>query len=150
IDRAEVRQRALAALEALGPASRVPPERRALITDYLLGALPQAVADEVREHLGQSASERAWARAVRGELQSLAEHPLPDLPADSGSRADSEEAAPAPVDATPGAAGRDPERPASSRRGGAFVLAGSAAVVLAVVLILLLTSESTKRPAPRP
>ena len=37
IDRAAVRQRALQALDALGPHTRVAPERRALITDYLLG-----------------------------------------------------------------------------------------------------------------
>jgi len=43
IDRAAVRQRALAALDALGPQTRLAPERRALITDYLLGQLPGPV-----------------------------------------------------------------------------------------------------------
>ena len=59
IDRAGVRERALSAFDALGPQTRVPPERRALITDYLLGQLPPRVADDTREHLAQSASERA-------------------------------------------------------------------------------------------
>ena len=72
IDRAGVRERALAALDALGPQTRVPAERRALITDYLLGALPPRVADDVRDHLASSPSERAWARVVASELQSLA------------------------------------------------------------------------------
>ncbi len=80
IDRAGVRQRALAALDTLGPQTRVTPDRRALITDYLLDALPSPVASEVRERLGSSASERAWARAVASELADLAERPLPEIP----------------------------------------------------------------------
>jgi hypothetical protein len=151
IDRAEVRQRALAALDALGPATRVPAERRALITDYLLGALPQTVAEEVRQHLRQSASERAWARALSGELQGLAEHPLPEVPADGGSRGRPDEPATTPAAVTSGAGPDSPphaER-ASSRRGGALVLAGSA-VVVAVVLILLLTSGDKKHAPSRP
>ena len=44
IDRAAVRQRALAAFDALGPQTGVDEQRRALITDYLLGQLPPAVA----------------------------------------------------------------------------------------------------------
>jgi hypothetical protein len=150
IDRAGVRQRALAALDALGPPSRVGSERRALITDYLLGALPESVAGDVREHLTQSASERAWARAVRGELQGLSEGPLPEVPAGQGTSAPQEEpaavAATAPessAEAGPGAGG-----PASSRRGGALLLAASAAAVIAVVLVLVLTSgDSKKHPA---
>jgi hypothetical protein len=158
IDRAGVRQRALAALDALGPPTRVPPERRALITDYLLGALPGSVADDVHGHLSQSASERAWARAVSGELQGLSEGPLPEVPADPGTRVRHDEPAaqpPAPVDAAP-ETGAEAEpapgagRPASSRRGGALVLAASAAVVIAVVLVLVLTGGSSKKnPAPR-
>src|SRR5437588_3063637 len=51
IDRAAVRQRALAAFDALGPQTRVDADRRALITDYLLGQLPGAVADDTRNRL---------------------------------------------------------------------------------------------------
>ena len=47
IDRAGVRQRALAAFDALGPQTRVDPARRALLTDYILGQLPPRVAEEV-------------------------------------------------------------------------------------------------------
>jgi hypothetical protein len=81
IDRAAVRDRALAALDALGPAeTSVPLERRALITDYLLGQLPEAVNEQTRERLGSSPSERAWARVLASELAPLAAKPLPEIP----------------------------------------------------------------------
>ncbi len=87
IDRAAVRQRALAALDALGPQTRLAPERRALITDYLLGQLPGPVSDDTRNSLAGSASERAWARVVASELAPLATHELPEIPAeDAGGR----------------------------------------------------------------
>src|SRR5579864_613646 len=156
IDRAGVRQRALAALDALGPRTRVAPERRALITDYLLGALPPAVAEEVHGHLRQSASERAWARAVSAELRSIADGPLPEVPADPGPGARESE----PVAAAPGAQESPAQSPrggppkpvgpgASSRRGGAILLAAGAAVVLAVVLILVLPGVGHNHPAAR-
>jgi hypothetical protein len=151
IDRTGVRQRALAALDAIGPATRVPAERRALITDYLLGALPPAVADEVREHLGQSASERAWARAVSSELQPLAERPLPEVPADTGTRVRPETPDVTPAATPAAAADADPAPSAqtrSSRRGGALLLGASAVVVVAVVLVLVLTSGSTPKKHP--
>jgi hypothetical protein len=82
IERAAVRDRALAALDALGPQTRVSPERRALITDYLLDQLPESLVPEVRRHLAESASERAWARVVASELQPIAkERSLPEIPA---------------------------------------------------------------------
>jgi hypothetical protein len=80
IDRAAVRDRALAAFDALGPQTRVAPERRALITDYLLAQLPPRVSDEVRDRLAASASERAWARVLASELVPLATSPLPEIP----------------------------------------------------------------------
>jgi hypothetical protein len=86
VDRAGVRERALAAFDALGPQTRVPPERRALITDYLLGQLPPRVTDDTRERLGQSASERAWARVLASELAPLSAKPLPEIPVDGGGR----------------------------------------------------------------
>jgi hypothetical protein len=83
IERSAVRNRALAALDALGPQTRVAPERRALITDYLLSQLPRSLVPEVHRHLAQSASERAWARVVAAELQPIAkERTLPEIPAD--------------------------------------------------------------------
>jgi Sigma-70, region 4 len=152
IDRAVVRQRATAALDALGPPTRVPAERRALITDYLLGALPAGVAEEVREHLRQSASERAWARAVSSELQELSEAPLPEVPADPGGRTPSREPEPAAAVPAAAAAGEGPveHAPRSSRRGGAALLGGLAAIVIAVVLVLVLSGGGKKQPAQHP
>lgn len=150
IDRAGVRQRALAALDALGPETRVPAERRALITDYLLGALPAGVAEEVNHHLGQSASERAWARAVASELQPVAERPLPAVPTEGATDTVSDAEPTAETEAEPAAAvpagGGGPSRPGrvSSRRGGAILLAVGAAVIIAVVLILVLPSGGHK------
>jgi hypothetical protein len=84
IDRAAVRERALAALDALAPGTRVAPERRALITDYLLAQLPAPVAAETRQMLARSPGERAWARVVASELAPMAGGSLPEIPADAG------------------------------------------------------------------
>ena len=84
IDRAGVRERALAALDALGPQTRVPAERRGLITDYLLGALPPSVADEVRSRLAEL-GQRARVGAGRGlrAPARLAKDPLPEIPVEA-------------------------------------------------------------------
>ncbi|MDQ6804349.1 MAG: hypothetical protein M3065_05155 [Actinomycetota bacterium] len=81
IDRAAVRDRALAALDALGPSdSGVSPERRALITDYLLGQLPARVRDDTRERLATARGEREWAQALASELAPMSTKPLPEIP----------------------------------------------------------------------
>jgi hypothetical protein len=146
IDRAGVRQRALAALDALGPQTRVAPERRALITDYLLGALPPGLAEEVHSHLSQSASERAWARAVSTELQGIAERPLPEIPADAGIRMTADDGE-APVEDATASKTRHVEPGTSHRRGGAVLLIAGAAIVVAVVLILVLPGSGHKKPS---
>ena len=87
IDRAAVRERALGAFDALGPSTRVPPEQRALITDYLLGQLPEGAAQDTHRGLADSANERAWARVVASELGTLAAGPLPEIPTDGGAAA---------------------------------------------------------------
>src|SRR5579862_8728134 len=81
IDRAAARARALAAMDALGPQTGLDEERRALITDYLLGQLPTAVAAQAREQLATSPPEQAWARVVSSERTPLASDPLPEVPA---------------------------------------------------------------------
>jgi hypothetical protein len=83
IDRADVRQRALSALDAIGPETDVPAERRALITDYLLGALPPRVSDQVRNRLAATPPERAWARVIASELATISSGPLPEIPSDA-------------------------------------------------------------------
>jgi hypothetical protein len=110
IDRAAVRQRALSAFDAIGPQTRVDADRRALITDYLLGQLPDAVATDTRDRLATSASERAWARVLASELQPLAGGSLPDIPADGGQ---APAAAPAPAGA-PAPATAPTESPAAT------------------------------------
>lgn len=157
IDRAGVRERALAALDALGPQTGVPEQRRALITDYLLGALPARVSGDVRERLADSPGERAWARVVASELQPIATEPLPEIPTESTPREQEPEPAAA---AAPAAAPREPTEPArprrarvaraprSSRTGGAVLLAGGAAIVIAVVLVVVLSGGGgNKHPA---
>jgi hypothetical protein len=86
IDRAAVRARALAGFDALGPQTGVPPERRALITDYLLDQLPARVSEDVRERIAQSAAERAWARVLASELAPLTARPLPEIPVEARRR----------------------------------------------------------------
>lgn len=103
IDRAAVRERALNAFDALGPSTRVPAEQRALITDYLLGQLPEKVADDTHRGLAESANERAWARVVASELGTLAAGPLPEIPTDGA-----DAPAAAPVAARPEAAIAEP------------------------------------------
>jgi hypothetical protein len=117
IDRAGVRQRALTALDALGPEADVPAERRALITDYLLGALPPRVTEQVRERLAESPAERAWARVIASELAPIASGPLPEIPSDlTTARAAKAPPEPAP-EREPERAGEEP--PAGATRAAA-------------------------------
>jgi hypothetical protein len=151
IDRAGVRQRALAAFDALGPQTGVAPDRRALITDYLLGALPDGVAQDVRQHLGASASERAWARSIASELQGLSDRPLPEIPSNgrmphSEARAAAKRAAPAAVAVADGSPrDRPPHRP-GSRVGGAILLGLAAVVALVLVLVFVVFTGSNAHP----
>ncbi|MFL5832193.1 MAG: RNA polymerase sigma factor [Solirubrobacteraceae bacterium] len=116
IDRAAVRERALSALDALGPGTRVPAEQRALITDYLLGQLPGGVADNVHDRLAESASERAWARVVASELGTLARGPLPEIPVEGASDGDAGAVAAEAIE-EPVAADAAPEQPAAAAAG---------------------------------
>lgn len=167
IDRAAVRERALKGLEALGPETDVDPARRALIADYLLGQLPPRVAEGVRGELGTSASQRAWARVLAGEIAPLSSRPLPEIPpasqtaraehadheVDRGEPARGEPSdepaavAPLALSEAPGArtggrSERDPARPRprSSRTGGAILLGVVLLVVIAAVIVIITTS----------
>jgi hypothetical protein len=150
IDPAAVRERAHAALEALGPDTgrRLAPERRAEVSDYLLGQQSVSQRSATRDHLAGSAAARAWARVVADSLRPLAAEPLPEIPEEGPEdEADEEEAAPESAPRAPGRApitederARDVARePRSSRRGGA-VLLGGIGVLIAVVVVLLVTS----------
>jgi hypothetical protein len=161
IDRAAVRARALAAFDAIGPETGISAESRALVTDYLLGQLPERVAEQTRERLAGSPYDRAWARVVASELEPLAAEPLPEIPDGSRARSaaatSSEAEAAAPKTRTTGSeAGRQEarrrprlsDRP-SSRRGGAILLGVGVLVVVAVVVVLLAVTgggSSKKQP----
>lgn len=162
IDRAGVRARALAAFDEIGPETGISPESRALITDYLLGQLPDRVAEQTRERLADSPYERAWARVVASELESLAAGPLPEIPDASRGRspATAEAGAAAAASDSPAPGRTQPQRREpgrrrpprlsdrpSSRRGGAIMLGVGAIVVVAVVVVLvaLLSSGSSNK-----
>lgn len=118
IDRTAVRERALGAFEALGPETGVPAARRGAIADYLLGQLEPGAAEQTRDRIAQSPSERAWARVVAAELASLSGQPLPEIPA-----------SPAPAQARETPAARDeppvPVPPARLAPGNADAESGS-------------------------
>ncbi len=158
IDRAAVRQRALAAFDELGPQTGVPSEQRALITDYLLDQLPSSVSETTRDRLADSPPERAWARVVASELAPLASQPLPEIPVERSGREATPAAAPSAPAQRPEPASSGEPRPApsprrrreepggaspgdrrSSRTGGAILL-GLAALAAVVVAIILITS----------
>ncbi|MBV8998049.1 MAG: sigma-70 family RNA polymerase sigma factor, partial [Solirubrobacterales bacterium] len=155
IDRAAVRARALAAFDQLGPDTGVADEGRALITDYMLGQLPERMAASTRERLACTPSERAWARVLASELAPVAGKPLPEIP--DGSAADGPATAERDADAARQRRPRDrgqrrgrslSHRP-SSRRGGAIMLGvgGLAAVALVVVLLTFVNNGSSKHTA---
>ena len=77
-----VRERALAAVSALGSTAwLVPAHRRAQVTDWLLGQADPHTADEVCAYLRRSRPGLAWARSAADELGTLAGDRLPHLPA---------------------------------------------------------------------
>ena len=87
INPSRVRDRALAALDALGPQTSVSAEHKGMISDYLLGQSSAQEADQVRDLLADSPGERAWARVLSSELAPLASGPLPEIPTEGSSAA---------------------------------------------------------------
>src|ERR1700761_6088621 len=99
-DRAKVRERAQIALDPIGPHTEAAPEHQHRIADYLLGQLPDAEVQEVRDVLADSPSDRAWARVVASELAPLAgANPLPEIPVERSTPRPP--AAPPPTPAAP-------------------------------------------------
>jgi hypothetical protein len=164
-----VRDRARAALDALGPQTGVAAEDRARIGDYLLGQLPAEEIDHVRGLLAGSPGERAWARVLASELAPLASGSLPEIPVDASAGRPRDTVAPPPPPPSssetlkPGARlrlpgrGASPDRepgadegarPRSSRLGGMIVIAGGVIVVIVVLVIILTSGSSTPAPAP--
>ncbi|MGH2872856.1 MAG: hypothetical protein ACRDL5_10410, partial [Solirubrobacteraceae bacterium] len=97
LDPGAVRGRALAGAMALAPPTAAPPERTALICDYLLGQLDAAGIQQARALLAQSPGDRAWARLLAVSLGPLSSGPLPEIPV-----------APEPVALTPPTAVPEP------------------------------------------
>src|SRR3954465_5285227 len=128
-----VRERAVSALDGLGPREGVQlaPERRGEIADYLLGQQSASERQKTRELLEGSAAGRAWARVVAGELRPVAGDALPEIPAEG---AEVEEA----FGALQARQERKAEVESKSRIGGAVLLVG--AIVVAVALILIIRS----------
>ena len=142
-----VRDRAHAALDALGPdvGRRIDPARRAEVADYLLGQQPASEREATRDHLSESATARAWARGVSGELSSLAGGALSEIPDE---RAPAQTAAGAVPDGdrvAPYAIRPQGDRPAS-RLGGALLLGGIALIVAVVVILLVSNGGNDNKP----
>ncbi len=127
-----VRERALNALDALGPetAARLAPERQDEISDYLLGQQRASQRAATRSFLEGSASGRTWARTVSSELRPLAGDALPDIPAEA---AEIDEAFGA-LSARTQARERQDQ---SSKVGGVILLIGAAAVVAVLVVLIV-------------
>src|SRR5690242_2743128 len=125
-----VRERAVLALEALGPRDGAPlaEERRAEIPDYLLGQQTASQRQATREFREGSAGGRGWARVVAGELRPLAGDALPEIPAEG---AELDEA----FDALGARQARQKHVRRSSRRGGIILLVALGVVIAAVVLL---------------
>jgi len=139
IDPDAVRDRAHAALDALGPEAgqRLRADLREQISDFLLGQQSPLEAERTREQLASSAAGRAWARGLAGALRPLAGTRLPDIPdAAPEAREEPRRDEPAGYEAFGRPEGRS-ERPAS-KLGGALLL-GGIALVLAVVVVLLVS-----------
>ncbi len=132
MDADSVRDRAHLALETLGPDTDLPDERLDEVSDYLLGQQPASARAQTRDYLADSASGRAWARVVAGELRPVApDGELPEIPADGE---EVEEA----FDALEARRERRQDVEHSSKLGGILLLAGLG-VALAVVIVLLIS-----------
>src|SRR4051794_6744867 len=136
LDPEAVRQRAVAALDELGTGGGgfgdpPPGDAGGEIADYLLGQQSASQRRATRELLERSASERAWARVVAGELRPIAGESLPEIPAEG---AEVDEA----FDALQARTARRAEVQRSSRVGGAVLIVG--AVIIAVAIILIIRS----------
>jgi hypothetical protein len=130
IDESAVRERARAALDALGPESvdDLTLEQQDEIADYLLGQQSASRRAATREFLETSTPGRAWARIVAGELRPIAGDDLPDIPAEA---AEVDEA----FDALQARTTHRERTERSSRIGGAILLAGLAIGLVFIVLL---------------
>jgi len=127
-----VRERALDALDALGPdtPAGLTAERQDEISDYLLGQQSASQRAATRQYLEGSAAGRAWARTVAAELRPLAGENLPEIPAEGVEVDEAFEALDARREARV-------QEDRSSRLGGILLLVG-VGVALAAALVFLI------------
>jgi hypothetical protein len=143
----QVRDRAHAALDALGPPTTIPDAERGRIADYLLGQLPPADAAAVRAELAASPAQRAWARVVSAELRPLSTQPLPQISDGEGGAGSAPASEPAAAPGESDAAQRKsdaapvkpdaPAAPRSSRTGGIVLLSLIAVAAIAAIVIFV-------------
>ena len=146
LDRTNVRERALDALDLLGAespgAGELSSERQDELADHLLLQQTASERAATRQFLESSAPGRAWARAVGAELKPIAGDALPEIPAEPAEVAEAFGA----LDERTAARERQ-ER--SSRLGGILILA-AVGVVLGLMLILLLRGGNADEAPPQP
>ncbi|HWH94699.1 MAG TPA: sigma factor-like helix-turn-helix DNA-binding protein [Baekduia sp.] len=129
-----VRDRALTALDAIGPqdVTGVEEDRQDEIGDHLLGQQSAAARAATREHLEGSQPARDWARAVAGELRTAGvagENALPEIPADPA-------AVDEDFDALAARRGARADQQRSSRLGGLLLIVAAVIIVAGGVLVL--------------
>jgi cell division septation protein DedD len=125
-----VRERAHAALDALGPED-VPGlslELQDEIADYLLGQQTASQRAGTRDFLETSPGGRAWARAVASELRPLSGDNLPEIPAEA---AEVDEA----FDALEARTAHRERVERSSRVGGAILIAAAVIALFGLVAL---------------
>jgi hypothetical protein len=129
IEESAVRERARAALDALGPddVEDLTLEQQDEVADYLLGQQTASRRAATREFLETSAAGRAWARVVAGELRPLAGDDLPDIPAEAAEVGEA-------FDALQARTTHRERTQRSSRVGGAILLAGLAIGLVVAIL----------------
>src|SRR5687767_1552543 len=130
IEISAVRERAHAALDALGPedVAGLTLQEQDEVADYLLGQQSASQRAGTRDFLERSAPGRAWARVVASELRPVAGDNLPEIPAEA---AEVDEA----FDALDRRTVHRDKVERSSRVGGALLIT---AAVLGLVGIVLL------------
>src|SRR3954468_20098737 len=145
LDPDAVRQRAVAALDELGPrGGEAPPEhQRAEIADYLLGQQAASQRRATRELLETNAGARAWARAAAAERRPRAGDALPEVPAE-GAEVDQA------FDALQARQARRAEVDSKSRVGGAVLIIGAVIVAVAIILIVRSGGDDNKDSASTP
>jgi hypothetical protein len=147
-----VRQRARAGLANLGADHPLSVSDQGAVADWLLGQQDGDAQQATGALLGRSAPAREWAEAVAGELQAVARHGLPAIPA-GVAEPEPVAAPPEPVPAEPEPARRRPrgrrgaapappgDRRRSSKLGGAVLLSLLAALLVAFVVWIVNRSD---------